>query len=58
MAEPDKATVDLKSLAVTLADVQAAAVTIGNAVIQTACDQSRTLSEVGDRRMNSRWTLS
>ena len=46
MAEPDKATVDLKSLAVTLADVQAAAVTIGNAVIQTACDQSRTLSEI------------
>ncbi len=46
MAEPRKAAVDLASLPVTLADVQAAAATIGKAVIDTVCSQSRTLSEI------------
>src|SRR6516225_6799258 len=36
----------LKNLAVTPADVKAAAATIGGAIVATACNQSRTLSDI------------
>jgi len=45
-AEPRKAAIDLESLPVTPADVQAAAATIRSAVIETVCSPSRTLSEI------------
>ncbi|MGH6716390.1 MAG: pyridoxal-phosphate dependent enzyme, partial [Bradyrhizobium sp.] len=38
--------IDLNSLPVTLADVKAAAAVIRGALVVTACDQSRTLSEI------------
>ncbi|HEX2366369.1 MAG TPA: threonine ammonia-lyase [Bradyrhizobium sp.] len=46
MPEPRKAAPDLDSLPVTLADVRAAAATIGSAVSATPCNESRTLSEI------------
>src|SRR6266536_2448731 len=45
-APPNKPTSDLNGLAVTPADITAAAATIHGAVIVTQCSQSRTLSEV------------
>jgi threonine dehydratase len=46
MPELSSAMVDLSKLPVTLADVEAAARTIGNSVITTVCSHSRTLSEI------------
>jgi threonine dehydratase len=46
MAEPPKAALDLSSLPVTMADIQAAAATIGASVMTTVCNHSRTLSEI------------
>jgi threonine dehydratase len=46
MAEPPKTVLDLNSLPVTIADIQAAAATIGASVMTTVCNHSRTLSEI------------
>jgi threonine dehydratase len=46
MPETQKPTVDAEPLPVTLADVQAAAVTIRGSIQATECNQSRTLGEV------------
>ena len=46
MPEPRKAAPGLDSLPVTIADVRAAAATIGSAVSATPCNESRTLSEI------------
>jgi threonine dehydratase len=46
MPELRKVALDLSSLPVTLADVRAAAVTIGGAISATPCSESRTLGEI------------
>jgi len=46
MPEHPKTTIDLNRLPVTLADVRKAATTIAGALIETACNESRTLGEI------------
>src|SRR6185437_8740704 len=46
MPEHPKTTIDLNRLPVTLADVRKAATIIAGALIETACNESRTLGEI------------
>jgi threonine dehydratase len=46
MQKHPNATIDLNSLPVTTADIRTAAATIAGAIIDTACNESRTLGEI------------